>query len=209
MDISPASLWVLSNLVLNFDPEGTYTYRINTGMPDKVTSDEEAFARIFYNVERLGVPIYHDMVLAMIIFSRGDKFACLRYISSITAQLRLALGAYFTNLHGQTIAHSVWLSHVQGFYAWGVPLFQALDGFLGMEQYLSPRDQERNIPARQRSFCKALAEHSFRRMLSEKPKDETDVRIGAELNEIAKRLRMFRQVHRTTAKTYLSRPISL
>jgi hypothetical protein len=46
------------------------------------------------------------------------------------------------------------------------------------------------VPKRQRAFCKALMKHSFRRALSEKPKDETDVRIVAKLNVIAKRLRV-------------------
>lgn len=45
-----------SNLVLNFDVHGQHVFRINTGMPDLVTSSEEAFARIFYNVELLVGP---------------------------------------------------------------------------------------------------------------------------------------------------------
>jgi hypothetical protein len=73
----------VSNLVLNFETKGRYIYKINTGMSDLVTTGEEAFARIFYDVERLGVPIYHDMVLAVVAFSNGDNLVCLRYTSSI------------------------------------------------------------------------------------------------------------------------------
>ncbi|KAF2109444.1 hypothetical protein BDV96DRAFT_502674 [Lophiotrema nucula] len=216
-----------SNLVLNFDTEGRHIYKINTGMSPRILSGEEAFARIFHEVEVLGVPVYHDMVLAIIAFARNEKAACARHVASITSQLRLVLGSYFDNMHDQQIPLSVWLSHVQGFYGWGIGhydeasddwvkfdglsgnqvlLFQALDAFLGIEQYLSPRDQERNVPARQRALCKALARHSFRKMLSETPKDENEARIVNDFNEIIKRLRTFRYAHRSRAKRYLSQP---
>jgi hypothetical protein len=193
-------------LVLNFDTEGKYTYKINTGMSEVVTSGEETFARIFHEVEILGVPIYHDMVLATISFARKDMAACAKYVSNITAQLRIALGSYFDHLHDQKIARSIWLSYVQGFYAWGVGssgddifnglsgnqvlLFQALDAFLGLEQYLSDLDQERNVPARQRAFCKALFRHSFRKALSGTPNDEHEAQIQRDFEEIVKRLRV-------------------
>ncbi|KAF1840882.1 uncharacterized protein K460DRAFT_410277 [Cucurbitaria berberidis CBS 394.84] len=215
----------MSNLVLNFDTEGRYMYKINTGMYDLVTSSEETFARIFYNVEMLGVPVYHDMVLAIVTFARGEKAACARHVANITAQLRLVLGSYFDHMHDQKIARSVWLSHIQGFFAWGIGsyddasgecikfdglsgnqalLFQALDAFLGIEQYLSPRDQERNVPARQRALCRALAKYSFRQMLSETSNDKNEAQIVHDFGEIVKRLRVFRAAHRTRARVYLS-----
>lgn len=42
-----------SNLVLNFDVKGRYVFKINTGMSRMVLLAEEAFARIFYDVELL------------------------------------------------------------------------------------------------------------------------------------------------------------
>lgn len=42
-----------SNLVLNFDTNGEHIYKINTGMSELVLSGEEAFGRIFYDVETL------------------------------------------------------------------------------------------------------------------------------------------------------------
>lgn len=147
---------------------------------------EEAFARIFYDVEVLGAPIYLDMVQAIIAFARDDRTACARHVTGILAKLRPVLGSYFDNMHDQVIARSVWLSHIQGFQAWGIGhydpntaewerfdglsgnqvlLFQALDAFMGIEQYLSSRDQERNVPRRQRDFCHALRKHSFRAKL--------------------------------------------
>jgi hypothetical protein len=42
-----------SSLVLNFDEKGRYVYKINEGLSESVTTSEEAFARIFYEVEIL------------------------------------------------------------------------------------------------------------------------------------------------------------
>ncbi|OTB00861.1 hypothetical protein M426DRAFT_323976 [Hypoxylon sp. CI-4A] len=214
-----------SNLVLNFDHRGNHVFKINTGMAPIVTQGEEGFARIFYDVEFLGVSIYHDLVLATISWARGDKQATLRHMSGITAQLRPLLGSYYDNMHDQKIAQSVWLSRVQGFFGWGVgyideasnewvkfdglsgnqvPLFQALDAFLGIEQYLSDLDMRRNVPTRQRALSVAFRKHTFRHFLN--LNDDIEARIAAEFNEIAKRLRLFRSAHRGRAKVYLTYP---
>jgi hypothetical protein len=203
--------------VLDFDTNGTYIHKINTGMPQQVLSSEEAFARIFYDVETFGVPVYHDMVHAIVAFAEGDKGACARHVASITSQLRLVLGSYMDNLHDMIVARSVWLSRIQGFYAWGIGhydegtqdwdkfdglsgnqvlLFQALDAFLAIEQYLSPRDQERNVSKRQREFCHALRRHSFRAILIETPHDADVVEILRNFDEILKRLRVSVKFHR-------------
>jgi hypothetical protein len=196
---------------LNFDTNGTYIHKINTGMAQEVSSSEEAFARIFYDVEKFGVPVYHDMVHAIVAFAQNDKFTCARHVASITAQMRFVLGSYMDNMHDKIVARSVWLSRIQGFYAWGIGhcdeetqkwdkfdglsgnqvlLFQALDAFLGIEQYLSSRDQERNVPKRQRELCHALRRHSFRAALIETPHDEDVIEILRNFDEILKRLRV-------------------
>jgi hypothetical protein len=180
-------------------------------MPEAIMSGEEAFARIFYDVEKYGVPVYHGMVHAIDAFAKGDKAACARHVATITAEMRLVLGSYFDRLHDKMIARSVWLSHVQGFYGWGVGhynketqewdtydglsgnqilLFQALDAFLGIEQYLSPRDQERNVPKRQRDLCGLLQKHCFRSMLDETSEDPHEIEIVRNMNDILKRLRV-------------------
>ncbi|KAF1832326.1 hypothetical protein BDW02DRAFT_640868 [Decorospora gaudefroyi] len=216
-----------SNVVLNFHTNGEYIHRINTGMTQRIMSGEESFSRIFYDIEMLSLPVYHDMVSAIATFAHGDAVACARHVASITSQLRLILGSYMNNMHDNMIPHSVWLSYVQGFQAWGIGqrnkkageweefdglsgnqvlLFQALDAFLGIEQYLSPRDQERNLPKRQRELCHALRKHSFRATLSELPDDETVAEIARSFDEILKRLRLFRTAHRRRATMYLSQP---
>ena len=200
-----------SNIVLNFDMRGSYIYKINTGMSQKHLMGEEAFARIFYEVELLGVPIYLSMVHSIIAFARGDRSACARHVDVIVSQLRLVLGSYFDNLHDKVIARSVWLSHIQGFQAWGIGsydqatgdwekfdglsgnqvlLFQALDAFLGIEQYLSPRDQQRNVPRRQRGFCHALRKHSFREELLHLRGDPAVEEVIRNLDEIVVKLRV-------------------
>jgi len=42
-------------------------------MTQQVTSSEEAFARVFYDIEESALPIYHDMALATIAFAGGKK----------------------------------------------------------------------------------------------------------------------------------------
>lgn len=42
---------LMSNIVLNFDEHGQHILKINQGLSDVITVTEEAFARIFYDVE--------------------------------------------------------------------------------------------------------------------------------------------------------------
>ncbi|KFA81405.1 hypothetical protein S40288_11738 [Stachybotrys chartarum IBT 40288] len=197
---------ITSNLLLNFDLTGRYVYRINTGVSQVVTSAEDAFARIFYQVEMLAVAIYRDMVLAIVAFEQGDKVACASHVSAMADQLRIVLRTYYDNMHDQKIPLSVWMSHIQGFYAWSaghldaesnewvifdglsgnqVLLFQVLDAFLGLQPYLPARDRDRNIPARQRVLCKAIERHSFRGRL-----DTAEFEIAEHFNSIARQLRV-------------------
>ncbi|KAG9190273.1 hypothetical protein G6011_08361 [Alternaria panax] len=215
-----------SNVVLNFDRKGTYINIINMGMAPQVTSREETFFRIFDDLEVFGVPVYYDMAQSIITFARCDNAACAIHVASIASQMRLVLGIYMDNLHDKMIAHSVWLSKIQGFQAWGIGhydakkdkwetfdglsgnqvlLYQVLDAFLGIEQYLAPRDMERNLPMKQRELCYALRKHSFRRSLSEKDRQDRNVaELMRSFEEILKRLRLFRAAHRTRSRAYLS-----
>jgi hypothetical protein len=203
----------MSNLVLNFSPSGTYTLQINPLLPARITTSEEAFARIFHDVELLGRPVYHAVVHAILTHSRGDLPSCLRHTQRITERLRPLLSSYYDRVHDAKIARGAWLSHVQGFYGWGVGyyeeggegsgggewvrfdglsgnqvlLFQVLDAFLGLAPYLDEESQERNVPGRQRVFCRAVGRHSFRGRLGV---EGVEGRIGLELGEIVKRLRV-------------------
>jgi hypothetical protein len=150
------------------------------------------------------------MVLAIISFAHGDKSGCLKHVTNITVQLRPLLSSYYDHLHDKSVARSVWLSHVQGFFAWGIGhvdgesqewiqfdglsgnqvlLFQALDAFLGLEPYLSRQVQERNVPKMQRTLCEAFRKHSFRDQL-DGPLDGIEAKIAQEFTEIVKRLRV-------------------
>jgi hypothetical protein len=186
-------------------------YKINTGMSQQIQDSEEAFARIFHDLETSGLRIYRYMVHAITAFDQGNKAACAQHVASIASHMRHVLSAYFDRLHDKMIARSVWLSYVQGFDAWDlerynseikewekfnglsgnqVLLFQALDAFLGIDQYLSPRDQERNVPRRQRELCGVLRKYSFRDRLGETMGDEHEVAIARSMDEIVKRLRV-------------------
>lgn len=151
------------------------------------------------------------MLHAIVAFARNDKVACAKHMAGVTAALRPILGNYYNNLHDQKIPLKVWLSHVQGFFAWNagyvdpetnehviydgisgnqILVFQCLDAFLGYDAYLSKLDQDRNLPARQRALVKALEKHSFRKFLHEAPQDEAEEQIQKEFAEIVRRLRV-------------------
>ncbi|KAK0705836.1 hypothetical protein B0T21DRAFT_405348 [Apiosordaria backusii] len=214
----------MSNLVLNFNTSGDYSLKINTGLSALIQSSEEEFARIFHEVEVLGVPIYSSIVESIVAHARGDKESCLEHVRDIKEQLRPLLSSYYDRVHDAKIARSVWLSRVQGFYAWGVGhqnstngdwekfdglsgnqvlLFQALDAFLGLEAYLPKLIQERNVPVLQRRFCEVVKKHEFRAELGD---EGVDGEIKREFADIVKRLRVFRSAHRTRAKVYLTQP---
>ncbi|KAK3897548.1 hypothetical protein C8A05DRAFT_38900 [Staphylotrichum tortipilum] len=214
----------MSNLVLNFSPSGVYTLHINTGLAPRITSSEESFARVFHDVERLALPVYHAVVHALLAHARADLPGCLAHARRVTALLRPLLSSYYDRVHDAQIARDVWLSRVQGFYGWGagyevegeagwvkfdglsgnqVLLFMVLDAFLGLEPYLDEENQRRNVPERQRRFCRAVERHSFRRRLGT---EGVEGMVARELGEVVKRLRLFRTAHRTRAKVYLSQP---
>ncbi|KFA49966.1 hypothetical protein S40293_10482 [Stachybotrys chartarum IBT 40293] len=216
-----------SCLMINFDNKGEQVYKINTGLEPHVLAAEDTFVRMFHDIEVLAVPIYHEMLHAIVAFARNDKVACAKHMAGVTAALRPILGNYYNNLHDQKIPLKVWLSHVQGFFAWNagyvdpetnehviydgisgnqILVFQCLDAFLGYDAYLSKLDQDRNLPARQRALVRALEKHSFRKFLHEAPQDEAEEQIQKEFAEIVRRLRTFRSAHRVRSKNYLSQP---
>lgn len=144
-------------------------------------------------------------------FTNGDKSTSGRYLFQIQEQLRPILSLYYDRLHDQKIPRSAWLSHIQGFSAWGaghvdektgkfvifdglsgnqILLFQALDAFLGMESYLTQEILEQNVPRRQREFCRVLRKHSIREQLEQPPHDDETKEMIEEFEKIVKRLRV-------------------
>lgn len=155
------------------------------------------------------------MVEAVIAYTKHDHTKCAQHVAHITARLRPLLNAYYDRVHDEVISRSIWLPHVQGFFAWGagsldkksgtwikfdglsgnqVLLFQALDAFLGLEPYLSQQDKHRNVPKQQRMFCEILEKHAFRNQLKElsasRELSVAEARILREFEDIIKRLRV-------------------
>ncbi|KAK3386457.1 hypothetical protein B0H63DRAFT_540340 [Podospora didyma] len=215
---------ITSNLMLNFSPSGTYQLKINTGLSPRLQSSEEEFARVLRDVEVLGLPVYTSIIRATIAHARGDLPACLAHVRRVSSALRVALGAYYDRMHDAKIARDAWLSHVQGFFAWGmgvedertrrwvtfdglsgnqVMLFQALDAWLGLDPYLSDEVMGMNVPRLQREFCEAVRRAGFRGRLGD---EGVEGEIKTEIGGIVKKLRLFRSAHRTRAKDYLMIP---
>ncbi|KAL8770386.1 MAG: hypothetical protein Q9194_005182 [Teloschistes cf. exilis] len=209
------------NVLHNSDESGERIYKINVGLSDLVQDSEETFFRMFYDLEVLAFPIYLEMVRAIMSFQEGDKVETVRHLEAITFRLRHLLRIFYDNLTESRVAHSVWLSYVQGFQGWGVGkfingefvkydglsgnhvlFFQALDAFLGLDRYLTDENMDRYIPARQRELCLAMKKYGFRDQL----KGAEDKGIGEEIKKIVNHMKVFRAAHRTRVMPYLEQP---
>ncbi|KAM7217138.1 hypothetical protein V8F06_007537 [Rhypophila decipiens] len=219
----------------NFTNEGEFVFNINVGMPEHLQKCEEHFCRISYSTEALALPIYNEMVQAIVAFDRSDKAATLRHVENIYPQLRHVLRVFYDTMHDGHVPRSLWLSHVQSFQAWGLDrvdaetgekvrdngvsgshllFFQALDSLLGIDRYLSRTDLLNSIPVRQRAFCEALKKHSPRGRLSSgraagvanDGSADLDPMIERGFSKIAERLKVFRAAHKTRVMPYLSVP---
>lgn len=165
-----------------------------------------------FDLQRQALPVYRDMVKAISSYDQGDLKSCATFVQQISDQLRTVFSSYLQTVHDDKIALRAWLTHVQGFAAWGVGhmdansgewvkfdgqsgnqalLFQALDAFLGLPVYLSDADRMRTVPALQRAFCDALARHSFRRQLDVYYSGrDSEVQMCKTFDEIIKRLKV-------------------
>ncbi|MCJ1266909.1 hypothetical protein MMC22_006794 [Lobaria immixta] len=210
-----------ANVLHSFNEKSERVYKINVGMSDLIRSSEEAFFRMFYNLEILAFPIYYEMVRAVICFEGGDKVSCVKCLENINFRIRHLFLVFYENLTESRVSHSVWLSYVQGFHGWGVGrmvdgefvkydglsgnhvlFFQALDAFLGMDRYLTDENMIRYIPVNQRELCTTFKNHSFRN----KVKKHNDMRMEGEFTKIVNQLKVFRAAHRARAMPYLQQP---
>ncbi|KAI0502774.1 hypothetical protein F5B22DRAFT_58276 [Xylaria bambusicola] len=219
-ELSGESGNMTSNILLNFDQCGKRFYKVNITDSYKIATAEDIFSRIFFNIEVLAFPIYYEIALATTAFADQRKKGCIRHVKNIAKQIKKLLPIFFDNLRDSKIAHAVWLSHVQGFQAWGVGrivngkfekhdglsgnqllFFSTIDAFLDLDRYLSDENMERYIPVNQRRLSLAIKNHSFRHKL-----DDGDVELKKYFKNIANYMRMFRSAHRSRARPYLEHP---
>ncbi|OXV07234.1 hypothetical protein Egran_05000 [Elaphomyces granulatus] len=204
-----------SNYFYNFDDRENIVYQINCCNTETIRSAEYHFAHMFPVMEKLSLPIYHDIVKSIISFEQGQRDKCLHFLKLINTQLRLPLKVYYDTLVDSKISRSVWLHYVQGFQGWAageiidgkyveydglsgnqLPLFQVVDAFIGLDRFLNEEEMHGYMPLSQRKLTTSLRQHSFRR----KAKEDGDSEIEAEMLKIVKQLR----AHRARARSYLS-----
>ncbi|KAI9150556.1 hypothetical protein HJFPF1_10329 [Paramyrothecium foliicola] len=180
-----------SNFLHNFNTEGDLMFRINVNLSETIQRAEEAFSRIFSEIEFLAVPVYYNMILANIAFHQNDRSACAHYLNNVSNHLRPLMKVYYDRMHDGVIAHAAWLSHVQGFYGWGAGFStEDVDAFLGLPPYLTPETQAMGVPARQRKLAEAFGKHSFRHKISSQGGQEVDKEIISGFDAILKHLRI-------------------
>ncbi|EJP70461.1 15-hydroxyprostaglandin dehydrogenase (NAD(+)) [Beauveria bassiana ARSEF 2860] len=210
-----------ANVLYNFNVDGNRIFKINIGQSDEIESSEEAFFRMFYDIEKLARTAYIDMVDAIVAFEQKRKADSLRHLQKLKPQLDEIYQIFYDGLVDAKVSRKVWLSYCQGFQGWGVGrfvdgrhvkydglsgnhvlIFQAIDAFFGMERYLIDENMVRYIPVRQREFTSVLRRHSIRAQI-EKGQDEE---IRAELSKLVHITRVFRAAHRMRVVPYLRQP---
>ncbi|KAJ5457278.1 hypothetical protein N7530_012552 [Penicillium desertorum] len=210
-----------ANVLYNFTPDGNRMFKINIGQSDEIVSSEEAFFRMFYDIEDLARIVYIDMVDAIVAFEENRKADSLRCLQQLKPKLDKIYQLFYDGLVDAKISRKVWLSYCQGFQGWGVGrvidgrhvkydglsgnhalIFQAIDAFFGMERYLIDENMVRYIPVRQREFTSVLRRHSIRAQIKKGECEE----IQAEISKLVQAMRVFRAAHRTRVIPYLEQP---
>ncbi|KAL6158632.1 hypothetical protein ACJQWK_04232 [Exserohilum turcicum] len=183
-----------SNVLHNFNDKGERAYKINQDVSEIVTATEDAFFRIFYDVEVMAYPMYQAMVGANIAFEQGNKVECLNHMRDINIQLRQLLKVFYQNLVESRVAKGVWLGYCQSFQAWGAGrmidgeyvefdgvsgshnlCFMVIDAFLGMESYMTEQNMRRYIPHNQRAMIATFRKYSFfTKLQADKDKEISD-----------------------------------
>jgi hypothetical protein len=123
----------------------------------------------------------------------------------VNSGLRQVFVLFNQKMREETVSRKVWLNYVQSLHAWGagklvdgefvifdgvsgnqILVFQALDALIGMDTYHPNKDIKRYIPARQRGFCRAIKDHSFRSYL----KGAEDHEIQVEVDKLVGQLKV-------------------
>ncbi len=148
--------------------------------------------------------MYLEMIRSIIAFESGQIPTCISCLQSIDTILRHALRLNYTLIKTK-VSRTVWLSYVQGFQAWAagemidgsyveydglsgshLPLFNFIDAFLELPQYLTEEIVRRSIPQPQTDMMVAIRKHSFRKTAKEKGIAE----IETEMEKMIKQLRV-------------------
>ncbi|KAF4219269.1 hypothetical protein CNMCM5878_003573 [Aspergillus fumigatiaffinis] len=191
------------------------------GQSDEIVSSEEAFFRMFYDIEALARIVYIDMVDAIVAFEENRKADSLQRLQQLKPKLDKIYQVFYDGLVDAKVSRKVWLSYCQGFQGWGVGrvidgrhvkydglsgnhvlIFQAIDAFFGMERYLIDENMIRYIPVRQREFTSVLRRHSIRAQIEKGEYEE----IRADISKLVQAMRVFRAAHRTRVIPYLKQP---
>ncbi|EKG14508.1 hypothetical protein MPH_08357 [Macrophomina phaseolina MS6] len=185
---------IMTNFVMNWDwdsapsaslPAAGPTYRINVGRANpSIARAEYWFAYMLVETERLALPVYLDIALALLHRARGDRGELLAALRRIRDNTRAIAKVFYDNMTSDKVEPRVWMSWVQGFHAYGatedavteegareydgvsanqLPFFQVVDAFLGLRRtYLDGQERRSNILGAQREMGDGVARLCFR-----------------------------------------------
>ncbi|KAJ3491149.1 hypothetical protein NLG97_g5651 [Lecanicillium saksenae] len=185
--------------------KGNVVYEINRKKDAHIRQAEYEFANIFATIELKAIPVYCDMIDAVIAFERGDAASCLRHMQSISKGISEPLKVFSETVVEHRISRTVWMPYVQGFQGWAagemiegkyveydglsgnqLPFFHMIDAFLGLEPYLTEENLQRYIPEAQRDLQILFRRHSFRARAQKRRQQQ----IETEMTSIIQRLRV-------------------
>lgn len=152
------------------------------------------------------------MIQAIASFERGDKASCLAHVETASVKLRKLLLYLYEKMNEPYVSRAIWVRHVSGVHSWGmtheadqcpveygglsgsqIPLFGAVDAFLGIQRYHTNAQHKMQISKNCRNFTEALRRYSFRHQLT--GNSDKDVAIENALQQIIKQLRVSPHPH--------------
>ncbi|KAL4956385.1 hypothetical protein BDW69DRAFT_203246 [Aspergillus filifer] len=212
---------LMTNYFCNFNAQNQIVYQINSGLRTEIQQAEYEFSYMLVRIERVALPIYTEITLAITHYTNGNKPACLFSLNRITSLLPDLLKIFYKTLTENIISPKVWMHYVQGPTGWGageiingeyveydglsgshIPFFRVVDAFLGIVAYFDAQKEGVYIPRNQRVFCDRVRQGNFRRVAEERG----DMEIVHVLEGIVRLSKTFRAAHRSRIHKYLSAP---
>ncbi|KAJ3163248.1 hypothetical protein HDU86_002418 [Geranomyces michiganensis] len=181
-------------------------------LPSQCHQAERMNVLIFWEMERLALPMYRCITLAVDAFIAGNVSACDEHLETANAVLRDVFKHFYATVTEMRMSSRTWMSHAQGFHGWsnrgveGVSGNQALvirtlDAFLELPDAVPPHllPSASHLSRADRTFITALRASNFRHTCASRYPA-----LEAQLSKMATSLRIWRSSHVRKMKDYES-----
>ncbi|OAA75990.1 hypothetical protein LEL_05674 [Akanthomyces lecanii RCEF 1005] len=97
---------VMSNFLLNINEHGNPEHVINQPLSQDYRLSEFNFYCMFYEMERLSVPVYYAMIHAIIQFNKGEKSLCRKHMGHLNETFDKVFDSLSGNMHNGKMSTS-------------------------------------------------------------------------------------------------------